>query len=65
MSIIDVIKEKVELVKLPNGKYKGRCPFCQGESLFVYPNQESWHCFMCGKGGDGLSFGGLIKNVLP
>ena len=60
MSIDDVIREYVELTELHNGKYKGACPFCGG-ALFVYSDQQSWHCFNCNVGGDEISFTTLMK----
>ena len=35
------------------------CPVHAGDrdaSLKVYPEQNSWHCFGCGKGGSGIDF---------
>lgn len=35
------------------------CPFHQGDrtaSLKLYPEQEGWHCFGCGKGGSVIDF---------
>lgn len=35
------------------------CPFHAGDwdaSLKVYPEQNSWHCFGCGKGGSVIDF---------
>lgn len=35
------------------------CPFHSGDrdaSLKVYPEQNSWHCFGCGKGGSVIDF---------
>lgn len=35
------------------------CPFHSGDrdaSLKIYPQQNSWHCFGCGKGGSVIDF---------
>lgn len=35
------------------------CPFHSGDrdaSLKIYPEQNSWHCFGCGKGGSVIDF---------
>jgi len=68
MSVIDEIKQKTDIVEII-GQYtklsrsgkalKGLCPFHSEKhgSFFVYPDQQSWHCFgACGTGGDVLSF---------
>jgi hypothetical protein len=36
----------------------GRCPLHSDRhpSLTVYPDQQSWHCFGCNRGGDVISF---------
>jgi len=68
MSTIDEIKQKIDIVEiigqytklLRSGKaLKGLCPFHSEKhgSFFVYPDQQSWHCFgACGTGGDAFSF---------
>ncbi|MCL2150511.1 MAG: DNA primase [Dehalococcoidia bacterium] len=68
MSAIDEIKQKTDIVEII-GQYtklvrsgkalKGLCPFHSEKhgSFFVYPDQQSWHCFgACGTGGDVFSF---------
>lgn len=68
MSVIDEIKQKTDIVEIigqhtkliRSGKaMKGLCPFHSEKhgSFFVYPDQQSWHCFgACGAGGDVFSF---------
>jgi DNA primase len=68
MSIIDEIKQKVDIVDFvseyvilkPSGRnFKAQCPFHTEKtpSFFVFPDQQSWHCFgSCGTGGDVFSF---------
>ena len=68
MSVVDEIKQKTDIVEII-GQYtklarsgkalKGLCPFHSEKhgSFFVYPDQQSWHCFgACGTGGDVFSF---------
>ncbi len=68
MSVIDEIKQKVDIVEVVGGytkltksgkTFKGLCPFHSEKhgSFFVYPEQQSWHCFgACNTGGDVFSF---------
>jgi DNA primase len=68
MSAIDEVKQKTDIVEVI-GQYTtlkkaGRnltalCPFHSEKhpSFFVYPEQQSWHCFgACNTGGDVFSF---------
>ncbi|MBN1191368.1 MAG: DNA primase [Dehalococcoidales bacterium] len=68
MGIIDEIKQKTDIVEII-GQYvqltrSGRalrapCPFHSEKkpSFFVYPEQQTWHCFgACNTGGDVFSF---------
>jgi DNA primase len=68
MSAIDDVKQKIDIVdvigqytKLTKaGKtFRALCPFHQEKnpSFYVYPEQQSWHCFgACNTGGDVFSF---------
>jgi len=68
MSAIDEVKQKTDIVEVI-GQYtpltksgrtlRGLCPFHSEKdpSFFVYPEQQSWHCFgACNTGGDVFSF---------
>jgi DNA primase len=57
IDIVEVIGRDIKLTKAGR-TFKGLCPF-HGEkhpSFYVYPEQQSWHCFGCNNGGDVFSF---------
>ncbi|MDD5702617.1 MAG: DNA primase, partial [Dehalococcoidales bacterium] len=68
MSIIDEIKQKADIVEIigqyaqlvKSGRtFRAPCPFHSEKkpSFFVYPEQQTWHCFgACNTGGDVFSF---------
>ena len=68
MSVITDVKQRLDIVELvseyvnmqKSGRnFKGLCPFHTEKhpSFFVFPAQQSWHCFgACGTGGDIYSF---------
>ncbi len=68
MSVIDEVKQKTDIVEaigqytklVKSGRtFRGLCPFHSEKrpSFFVYPEQQSWHCFgACNTGGDVFSF---------
>jgi DNA primase len=68
MGIIDEVKQRTDIAEII-GQYTtlkkagriltGLCPFHSEKhpSFFVYPDQQTWHCFgACGTGGDVFSF---------
>jgi DNA primase len=68
MSVITDVKQKLDIVELVSEyvtlqkagrNFKSLCPFHSEKhaSFFVFPEQQSWHCFgACGTGGDIFSF---------
>ena len=68
MSKITEVKQSIDMVELVSEyvtlqkagrNFKGLCPFHSERhpSFFVFPEQQSWHCFgACGTGGDIFSF---------
>ena len=68
MSVIDEVKQKTDIVEVigqytrltKSGRtFRALCPFHseKNPSFFVYPEQQSWHCFgACNTGGDAFSF---------
>lgn len=58
LDIVEVIEQYTQLRKCGHNRFSGRCPLHEDKhpSLTVYADQQSWHCFQCGMGGDVISF---------
>jgi len=68
MSVIDEVKQRTDIVDVVSQyatvtkagrNFRALCPFHSEKrpSFFIYPEQQSWHCFgACNTGGDVLSF---------
>ncbi|MGM0498690.1 MAG: DNA primase [Bacillota bacterium] len=64
VDIVDLVSDYLELKKTGN-RYKGLCPFHSEKtpSFFVNPDNNFYHCFGCGAGGDSINFVMEIENL--
>ena len=55
--IVDIVSDYITLKKA-GVNYKGICPFHadKNPSFMVSPAKGICHCFVCGKGGNGIHF---------
>jgi DNA primase len=74
MGVIDEVKQRIDIVEVigrditltkAGRTFKGLCPFHseKNPSFYVYPEQQSWHCFGCNSGGDVFSFVMKKQNI--
>lgn len=64
VNLVDLVSDYIELKKTGN-RYKGLCPFHSEKtpSFFVNPDNNFYHCFGCGAGGDSINFVMEIENL--
>ncbi|MFC1873883.1 CHC2 zinc finger domain-containing protein [Chloroflexota bacterium] len=63
-NIVEIASHYLPLRK--SGKrFTGLCPFHSEKhpSFTVYPENQSWYCFSCNRGGDVIDFIRLIENT--
>lgn len=48
------IAERYTKLRKTGKTFTGKCPIhsSKGKPLTIYPDQQSWYCYHCGKGGD-------------
>ncbi|MFQ6057803.1 MAG: DNA primase [Anaerolineae bacterium] len=75
MSVVDEIKERLDIVEVVSGyvalkkagrNFKGLCPFHTEKtpSFIVFPQGQNWYCFgACGTGGDVFTFIQKVENM--
>ncbi|MBN1248952.1 MAG: DNA primase [Anaerolineae bacterium] len=74
MNVVDEVKERLDITDFvsrhvqlqKSGRYfKGLCPFHTEKtpSFFVFPDNQRWHCFGCGAGGDIFNFVMQLEGV--
>jgi DNA primase len=58
IDMVDLVGSRVELRKSGGTSYSGLCPFHEerSPSFSVDAAKKLYHCFGCGKGGDGIRF---------
>jgi len=63
--LLDVARGLGMEPKKAGREYVARCPFHEDRtpSLSLSPTKGLWHCFSCGRGGDGISLVMQVKNL--
>lgn len=58
VSIIDIIRCKIDLKEISVGRYVGLCPFHEERtpSFTVHEKEQTYHCFGCGASGNYKDF---------
>jgi hypothetical protein len=64
-SDIVAVAERYTKLHKSGPRLVGKCPLheSKGSPLTVYPDQQTWHCYHCDKGGDVLSMVMKFGNV--
>ncbi len=57
LNIVNIVESFIPLYKT-GVNYKGVCPFHDDHtpSMIISPTRQTYHCFVCGSGGDVISF---------
>ncbi|MFC1907210.1 CHC2 zinc finger domain-containing protein [Chloroflexota bacterium] len=57
--------ERYTTLRQSGNRFIGCCPIHNEKhpSLTVYPDQQSWRCYGCNRGGDVIDFIGAVENV--
>ncbi|HSG71327.1 MAG TPA: DNA primase [Planctomycetaceae bacterium] len=65
-NLVELIGESVRLAPARGGAdFVGLCPFHQDHnpSFHVYPDRQSWRCWVCNEGGDCFSYVEKIEGI--
>lgn len=62
---IVAIVERYSTLRKAGKNFSGRCPIHTDKhpSLIIYPEQQSWYCFGCNRGGDVIAFIQAVEKV--
>jgi len=71
---VEAIKAKTDIVAVIEGytqlrkaskNFSGKCPIHQDKhpSMTVYPDNQSWRCYGCNRGGDVIAFIMAVENT--
>lgn len=62
--IVTIIEQYTRLRKAGKN-FTGRCPIHHDKrpSLTVYPDNQTWHCYGCNRGGDVIAFVQAVENT--
>lgn len=57
--IVEVVTAHVALAAAGD-RLRGNCPFCGSRAFVVRPAHGTFHCLVCGEGGDAARFAAVI-----
>lgn len=63
-NIVELAEQYIEIEPV-GGRFRAMCPFHEDSkpSLIIYPNNNSFYCFGCNRGGNTETLERLLKNV--
>jgi DNA primase len=63
--ILELVQELGLNPRRAGGEFVVSCPFHQDRtpSLFINPEKGLWHCFSCGRGGDGIALYRAVRSL--